>query len=87
MKLFRGLLRAAVAAGAAGVANAPAPLLACAACTGKSDGALAQGMNWGIVTLLGFILTVLSCFIVFFVHVARRSAPDDHNINPQPPAE
>jgi len=80
MKLFRGLLRAAVAAGAAGVANAPAPLLACAACTGKSDGALAQGMNWGI-------LTVLSCFIVFFVHVARRSAPDDHNINPQPPAE
>jgi hypothetical protein len=87
MKLFRGLLRAAVAGGAVAIASAPAPLLACAACTGKSDGALAQGMNWGIVTLLGFILSVLSCFIVFFVHVARRSTPDDPNDNPPPPSE
>jgi hypothetical protein len=58
-------------------------LLACAACTGKSDSSLAVGMNWGIVTLLGFVLTVLSCFIVFFVHVARRSPPADDDATQQ----
>jgi hypothetical protein len=39
-------------------------------------------MNWGIVTLLGFVLTVLSCFVIFFVHVARRTPPDDGEANP-----
>ena len=42
-------------------------------------------MNWGIVTLLGFVLTVLSCFVVFFVHVARRTPPDDDEANPPGP--
>jgi hypothetical protein len=42
-------------------------------------------MNWGIVTLLGFVLTVLSCFVIFFVHVARRTPPDDGEANPPGP--
>jgi hypothetical protein len=60
----------------------PTSLWACAACTGKTDSPLAVGMNWGIVTLLGFVLTVLSCLVVFFVHVARRTPPDDGETNP-----
>jgi hypothetical protein len=72
---------------AGAVALAPSPLLACAACTGKTDSALAVGMNWGIVTLLGVVACVLSCFVVFFVHVARRSAStDDQEMDPRGPA-
>jgi hypothetical protein len=47
---------------------------ACATCYGASDSPLAQGMNWGILTLLGFIGFVLSVIVVFFVHIGRRSA-------------
>lgn len=47
-------------------------LLACAACYGRSDSTLAQGMNWGIFTLMGVILTVLTCITVFFVHIVRK---------------
>jgi hypothetical protein len=77
---------------APGAAHSPlgdvaSPLLfACAACTGKTDSSLAVGMNWGIVTLLGFVLSVLSCFVIFFVHVARRTPPDDGEANPPGPA-
>ena len=42
-------------------------------------------MNWGILTLLGFILSVLTCLAVFFVHVARRSPPADDEETPLPP--
>ncbi len=64
MKLFRKILVAAAA-------FAPSPLFACAACYGKSDSPLASGMNWGIFTLLGVVLTVLTCIALFFVHVIR----------------
>ena len=47
-------------------------LLACAACYGRSDSTLAQGMNWGIFTLMGVLLTVLTCITVFFVHIVRK---------------
>jgi len=50
----------------------PSPVLACAACYGKSDSALASGMNWGILTLLGVVLTVLTCIALFFVHIVRK---------------
>ena len=53
---------------------APNSLLACAACYGKSDSPLAQGMNWGIASLLGTILLVLGGIACFFVSLARRSA-------------
>lgn len=52
----------------------PDSILACAVCYGQSDSPLAQGMNWGIMTLLGVILSVLSGIVVFFVHVGRKSA-------------
>ncbi|MGA2787346.1 MAG: hypothetical protein ABSF60_07445 [Verrucomicrobiota bacterium] len=86
MKLFRKLFKTIFAAVAGAMAIAPSPLLACAACTGKTDSPLAVGMNWGIVTLLGFVLTVLSCFVIFFVHVARRTPPDDSEANPPGPS-
>ena len=87
MKSFRKLLKAILAAVAGAIAIAPSSLLACAACTGRTDSSLAVGMNWGIVTLLGFVLTVLSCFVVFFVHVARRTPPDDGEANPPGPSK
>jgi hypothetical protein len=87
MKSYRALLKTILAAAAVMVAITPAPLQACAACTGQSDSSLAVGMNWGIFTLLGVVLSVLSCFVVFFVHVARRSPPDDGGANPPRPSE
>lgn len=52
----------------------PGRVLACATCYGASDSPLAQGMNWGIAVLLGFIGAVLSVLVVFFVHIGRRAA-------------
>ena len=63
----------------AAAALAPSPLFACAACYGKSDSPLASGMNWGIFTLLGVILTVLTCFALFFVHVIRGEQAQNNN--------
>lgn len=81
MKSLRKILIAAIAA----AALAPSPLFACAACYGRSDSALAQGMNWGIFTLMGVILTVLTCILVFFVHIIRKeekAANDSAPANP-----
>jgi hypothetical protein len=50
------------------------PVLACAACFGKSDSPLAQGMNMGILVLLGFITTVLAAVAGFFLYLGRRGA-------------
>ena len=66
----------------------PSPLFACAACYGKSDSPLASGMNAGIFTLLGVVLTVLTCFAVFFVHVVRGEAKaQTDNPAPNPPPQ
>jgi len=48
-------------------------LFACAACYGASDSPLAQGMNWGIMALLGFIFLVLVVVTSFFVYIVRRA--------------
>ena len=66
--------RAFAAAASALAALSPAPLLACATCYGASDSPMAQGMNWGILSLLGVILSVLTFIVAFFVHVGRTSA-------------
>jgi len=47
---------------------------ACPACYGRSDSPMAQGMNAGILALLGVIGTVLFGAATFFVFLARRSA-------------
>ena len=46
----------------------------CAACLGNSDSAMAQAMNWGILTLLVVVMGVLLGIAAFFVFIARRSA-------------
>jgi hypothetical protein len=51
----------------------PASLLACATCYGASDSPLAQGMNWGIMTLLAVVCAVMCGIVGFFVHVSRRA--------------
>ncbi|HVU07391.1 MAG TPA: hypothetical protein VHG89_02475 [Verrucomicrobiae bacterium] len=72
MKSFGKLLVAAVAL-------APSPLFACAACYGKSDSPLASGMNWGIFTLLGVIVTVLASIATFFIYIIRKEAAANDN--------
>ena len=72
MKSLRKILFAAAAL-------VPSPLFACAACYGKSDSPLASGMNWGIFTLLGVVLTVLTCIALFFVHVVRGEKTQSEN--------
>jgi heme/copper-type cytochrome/quinol oxidase subunit 2 len=46
---------------------------ACATCYGASDSPLAQGMNWGIMVLLGFISMVLLGVSAFFIYIVRRA--------------
>jgi hypothetical protein len=50
------------------------PASACVACYGQSDSPLAEGMNMGILFLLGCVGVVLGAFLTFFVYLARRSA-------------
>lgn len=54
-------------------ALAPLPALGCAACFGKSDSPLAQGMNWGIFSLLAVVTVMLSAIASFFVFIVRRA--------------
>ena len=56
------------------VLTSPQSVLACAACYGASDSPLAQGMNMGILFLLGVIGSVLVGITAFFIFVARNSA-------------
>ena len=67
---FRLLLSGLVIA----LALHPGPLLACAACTGQSDSAMAKGMNMGILSLLAVIAVVLGCVATFIVYLAKKSA-------------
>ena len=53
---------------------APHSASACAACFGRSDSKLAEGMNMGIFSLLVVVLFVLGGVASFFVYLARRSA-------------
>jgi hypothetical protein len=53
----------------------PGSLQACTACYGaNNDSPLVQGMGWGILTLLGVVVSVLGCVALFFVHIGRRAA-------------
>lgn len=52
----------------------PSKLFACAVCYGGDiDSPMADGMNWGIFTLFGVIAAVLGSFLIFFVHIIRKS--------------
>jgi hypothetical protein len=55
------------------MASTPA-LLACSACFGKSDSAMARSLNASIFTLMGVAGTVLAGAATFFVVLAKRAA-------------
>ena len=67
-------LKFVLAALAAGGLAWPNALWACAACYGQSDSPLAQGMNWGIFSLLAVVVFVLGSLASFFVYLGRKSA-------------
>jgi hypothetical protein len=48
--------------------------LACSACFGQSDSAMARSLNASIFTLMGVIGTVLAGAASFFVFLAKRGA-------------
>jgi hypothetical protein len=52
----------------------PVSLFACAACYGQSDSAMAKGMNFGILSLLGVVVSVLGGIAGFFVYLSKRAA-------------
>jgi hypothetical protein len=57
----------------AGTLGAPADLLACAVCLGNTQSSLRDGMNAGILALLGFAGFMIASFAVFFIYLARRA--------------
>ena len=60
-------------------ASRPDVAQACSVCFGKSDSALAKGMNMGIFTLLICIGAVLAGLSGFFVFLAVRSSKHPHS--------
>lgn len=56
------------------IVSLPQTADACSACYGKSDSDLARGMNWGILTLLVVVGSVLGGIAAFFIYLAKRSA-------------
>jgi hypothetical protein len=71
LRKTRNLGVAALAA--AGTLAAPSPALACAVCLGSTTSSLRDGMNAGILALLGFALFMIVSFAVFFVYLWRKS--------------
>ncbi len=72
-------MRRCLAAAMVATVAAPAPLLACATCFGKSDSDLAKGMNWGIVSLLAVVIFVPGGIASFFFYLGRRAAALSRN--------
>ncbi|HEU5397026.1 MAG TPA: hypothetical protein VFV81_07655 [Verrucomicrobiae bacterium] len=66
----------------------PSPLFACAAC-GSANGSvgnspLTDGMNVGILTLLGVLLTVLGGAAGLIVYLVRKEAAAEAAASPAP---
>ena len=76
--------------GAATLASLPQTAAACSACFGKSDSAMAKGMNMGVLSLLVVVVVVLSGFAAFLIYLVRRAArmentPSDDTLQPSNP--
>ncbi len=71
---MKSLRKWILSAGCAALTLAPRAALACAACSGKSDSAMAKGMNAGIFAMLGVVAVMLTAASTFFVFLARRTA-------------
>lgn len=80
MRILKRLICLVLAALAALHAH---PATACAACFGKSDSPLAEGMNWGIFALLCVIVPVLGGVAAFFIYLARKA---NSTVEPAPEA-
>ncbi|HEU6447014.1 MAG TPA: hypothetical protein VFV23_01080 [Verrucomicrobiae bacterium] len=87
MKTFRKLILSVAVV----VALAPSHLLACASCGSANSEAgsspLTDGMNIGILTLLGVLLTVLGSVAGFMVFLVRREAATQAQKSPRPNVE
>jgi hypothetical protein len=68
------ILKVLLAGWIASLVLAAPSAFACAACYGKSDSSLAEGMNWGIFSLLAIVVCVLGAIAGFFVFLAKKSA-------------
>ena len=64
------------------VMNSPS-ILACATCYGQSDSKLAEGMNWGILTLMVVVYGVLMGIAGFFGYIIYRSKRLAHSADKQ----
>lgn len=53
---------------------APRWALACAACSGRSDDTVVQGLNAAIATLLAVLLVVLGSIVGCLLYLIRRAA-------------
>ena len=58
---------------AAGTLGVPGDVLACAVCLGNTQSSLRDGMNAGILALLGFALFMIVSFAVFFIYLWRKA--------------
>ena len=54
----------------------PISAMACSVCYGDPDSDMSRGLGWGIVVLLGVVVTVLGGIGTFFVHIAKKSSTD-----------
>jgi hypothetical protein len=80
VKLFRSILKMLPVLAFLAIAAVPDSARACAACYGKSDSPLAEGVNWGILTLLVVVTAVLGGFVTMFAYFARRAAAMAANV-------
>jgi hypothetical protein len=65
----------------------PQAAQACATCYGASDAPMAQGMNWGIMSLLAVIGTVLGGVVSFFVFLGVRASKVSSTATPSSESE
>jgi hypothetical protein len=68
-----------VAIAAAGTLGIPDPAFACAVCLGNTQSSLRDGMNAGILALLGFALFMIASFAAFFIYLWRKSKAATHS--------
>jgi hypothetical protein len=58
---------------AAGTLGLPGEALACAVCLGNTQSSLRDGMNAGILALLGFAGFIIVSFAIFFIYLWRKA--------------
>ncbi|MEZ6148938.1 MAG: hypothetical protein R3C09_02345 [Pirellulaceae bacterium] len=57
-----------------GVLAVPQSAWGCAACAGRSDDVMAQGLNAAVLTMMAVLLTVLGSLLGFMAYLIRRAA-------------